>query len=70
MIKGKSISSKRESVPECRVDYRKIDALNVSSIKGYDTDPVKFYKEFILKQRSHVLFRRTGGRGRQRRLKI
>ena len=51
MIKGKSITSKRESVPECRVDYRKIDALNVSSIKCYDTDPVKFYREFILKQK-------------------
>lgn len=51
MIKGKSTTSKRESVPECQVEYRKIDALNVSSIKCYDTDPVKFYKEFILKQR-------------------
>lgn len=51
MIKGKATTSIRESVEDCRVDYRKIDALNVSSIKCYDTDPVKFYKEFILKQK-------------------
>jgi hypothetical protein len=51
MIKGKSVTSKRENVSDCRVPYRKIDALNVSSIKCYDRDPVIFYKEFILKHR-------------------
>lgn len=32
------------------MEYRKIDALNQSSLKVYDTDPVQFYRQFILKE--------------------
>ena len=32
------------------IEYRKIDALNQSALKVYDTDPVQFYRQFILKE--------------------
>ena len=32
------------------IEYRKIDALNQSALKVYDTDPVLFYRQFILKE--------------------
>ncbi len=31
-------------------DYRKIVAINQSAIKVYDTDPMKFFREFVLKE--------------------
>ena len=34
-----------------KVDYRKVDALNQSALKVYDTDPIQFYKQFILKEK-------------------
>ncbi len=51
MIKGKSVTRVRENMVDCRVEYRKIDALNYSSVKDFDNDPVKFYNEFILKKK-------------------
>ena len=30
--------------------YRQLEGLNQSALKVYDSDPVKFYKEFILKE--------------------
>lgn len=50
MVKGRSITRVRENLTDCRVEYRKIDALNCSSIKRFDEDPVGFYNEFILKK--------------------
>lgn len=31
-------------------DYRKIVALNQSSLKDYDNDPMKFYKQYVMKE--------------------
>jgi len=45
MIKGKTV---KEKVVDVQVNYRKLDALNQSMIKLFDTDPVKFYEEFKL----------------------
>lgn len=44
MIKGKI--KKTEAV--AAVNYRRLDALNQSMLKLFDTDPVKFYEEFKL----------------------
>lgn len=39
---------KREKIVTPEVEYRKIEALNYSSIVTFDKSPVKFYEEFIL----------------------
>lgn len=39
---------KREKIATPDVEYRKIDALNYSSIVTFDKSPVQFYEEFIL----------------------
>lgn len=45
MIKGKQMEQ-RPYLDKSTVNYRKIDALNQSMIKLFDTDPVKFFEEF------------------------
>lgn len=45
MIKGKTV---KEKVVDVQVNYRKLDALNQSMIKLFDTDPVRFFEEFKL----------------------
>ena len=47
MIKGKKIQPK-VIIDKPNVNYRKLDALNQSMIKLFDSDPVKFYEEFKL----------------------
>lgn len=47
MIKGKQIEQ-RVSIDRPTVNYRKIDALNQSMIKLFDSDPVKFFEQFKL----------------------
>jgi hypothetical protein len=45
MIKGKQIQP-RAFVDKPIVNYRKLDALNQSMLKLFDSDPVKFFEEF------------------------
>lgn len=45
MIKGKQVQPKA-FLDRPDVNYRKLDALNQSMIKLFDTDPVKFFEEF------------------------
>ena len=45
MIKGKAM---KEVVEIPQVSYRKLDALNQSMIKLFDSDPVRFFEEFKL----------------------
>lgn len=47
MIKGKQIQPKA-FVDKKEMNYRKLDALNQSMLKTFDSDPVKFYNEFKL----------------------
>lgn len=47
MIKGKQIQP-RNYVDKPNVDYRKLDALNQTMLKIFDSDPVKFYEEYKL----------------------
>lgn len=47
MIKGKQIQPKA-FVDKPVTNYRKLDALNQSMLKLFDTDPVKFYNQFKL----------------------
>lgn len=47
MVKGKQIQPK-VFAEKTVTNYRKLDALNFSMIKLFDTDPVKFYEEFKL----------------------
>jgi len=48
MIKGKA---KQRTGETPTVNYRKLDALNQSMIKLFDSDPVKFFEEFKLGKR-------------------
>lgn len=45
MIKGKQVQPKVFN-EKSDVNYRKLDALNQSMLKLFDSDPVKFYEEF------------------------
>lgn len=45
MIKGKA-TVQRDTIHRPTVNYRELDALNVSMIKIFDTDPVKFFEQF------------------------
>jgi hypothetical protein len=45
MIKGKQIQP-RDLVSKPNLNYRKLDALNQSMLKLFDSDPVKFFEEF------------------------
>lgn len=45
MIKGKQIQPK-PLIDKPDVNYRKLDALNQSMLKLFDSDPVKFFEEF------------------------
>lgn len=47
MIKGK-VKEERVSIEKPSFNYRKLDALNQSMLKTFDTDPVQFYNEFKL----------------------
>jgi hypothetical protein len=47
MIKGKQIQPKA-FVDKPVMNYRKLDALNQSMLKTFDTDPIRFYNEFKL----------------------
>jgi len=47
MIKGKQIQPKA-FVDKPVMNYRKLDALNQSMLKAFDTDPVRFYNQFKL----------------------
>lgn len=47
MIKGKVIVQ-RDTINRPQVNYRELGALNVSMIKLFDTDPVKFFETFKL----------------------
>lgn len=47
MIKGKQIQQ-RAFIDKPVVNYRKLDALNQSMLKTFDTDPIRFYNEFKL----------------------
>lgn len=47
MIKGKQIQPK-SFVDKPQMNYRKLDALNQSMLKTFDSDPVKFYNIFKL----------------------
>jgi hypothetical protein len=47
MIKGKQ-KQPMVLIDRPNVNYRKIDALNQSMLKTFDSDPVKFYEEFKL----------------------
>lgn len=47
MIKGKQIQPKA-FVEKSIVNYRKLDALNQSMLKVFDSDPIKFYNQFKL----------------------
>jgi hypothetical protein len=49
MIKGKALKDKVSTTPS--VNYRKLDALNQTMIKLFDSDPVKFFEEFKLGKR-------------------
>lgn len=46
MIKGKPVKDKVFDIP--KVSYRKLDALNQTMIKLFDSDPVRFFEEFKL----------------------
>lgn len=45
MIKGKQIQP-RPLIDKPNINYRKLDALNQSMLKLFDSDPVKFFEEF------------------------
>lgn len=45
MIKGKT-QEQKVYLDKSTVNYRKLDALNQSMLKLFDTDPVKFFEEF------------------------
>lgn len=45
MIKGKQIQAK-PFIDKPDMNYRKLDALNQSMLKVFDSDPVKFFEEF------------------------
>ena len=47
MIKGKQIEV-REAIEKPSFNYRKLDALNQSMLKTFDSDPIQFYNEFKL----------------------
>lgn len=47
MIKGKQVQAK-VFVDKPSFNYRKLDALNQTMLKVFDSDPVKFYEEFKL----------------------
>lgn len=47
MIKGKQLAQK-VVIDKPTINYRKIDALNQSMLKIFDSDPVKFFEEFKL----------------------
>lgn len=49
MIKG-TIAEPKQSLVVPTTDYRKIVALNQSALKVYDTDPVRFFREFVMKE--------------------
>lgn len=49
MIKGKALNEK--ALDTSTVNYRKLDALNQSMIKLFDSDPVRFFEEFKLGKR-------------------
>src|SRR5882672_2586510 len=59
MIKGKQVQPRTFS-EKPNVNYRKLDALNQSMLKVFDSDPVKFFEEFKLgkprKQKKNVSF--------------
>lgn len=40
----------REEIIRPEVNYRALEALNVSMIKLYDTDPIKFFEQYILRK--------------------
>jgi hypothetical protein len=46
MVKGKRIDNDRASLQKPVVEYRKIDALNQSMLKLFDSDPFKFFEQF------------------------
>lgn len=50
MIKGKQIQPK-PLIDKPDVNYRKLDALNQSMLKLFDSDPVKFFEEFKMGKR-------------------
>lgn len=45
MIKGKQVQPKA-LIDKPNINYRKLDALNQSMLKVFDSDPVKFFEEF------------------------
>ena len=47
MIKGKQVKP-RAVLDKPNINYRKLDALNQSMLKLFDSDPVKFFEEFKL----------------------
>lgn len=47
MIKGKQIQP-RLIIDKPSVNYRKLDALNQSMLKVFDSEPIRFYEEYKL----------------------
>ena len=47
MVKGQAIKQ-RDTIDVPKVNYRELAALNVSMIKLFDTDPVKFFEQYKL----------------------
>lgn len=47
MIKGKIIE-KRQDIEKPTFNYRKLDALNQTMLKIFDSDPIRFFEEFKL----------------------
>lgn len=47
MIKGK-VQEQRVCIDKPSINYRKIDALNQTMLKVFDSDPVRFFEEFKL----------------------
>lgn len=48
MVKGQLLQQKRDVLLKPQVNYRKLDALNCSMIKLFDSDPVRFFEQFKL----------------------
>jgi hypothetical protein len=58
MIKGKVVQPQQSAQMLSTAgmnDYRKIIALNQSSLKDYDNDPMKFYRQYVMKEARKVL---------------
>lgn len=50
MIQGKA-TKERDTIERPVVNYRALESLNVSMIKLFDSDPVKFYEQFKLRKK-------------------